>query len=645
VELLKDFSNPNIAEVLFAFREDQPPRLSLVFEFHPTDLRKLLFDSNSKFKAPKKTVETFPGSILDHWMWIGVLGIFDAVAAIHDPLSCITTIPQNAKSRVVAGHFDIKPANIIIDDNGRFLLTDFGQAYFKTIENGQETNLTVYPGTLDYTPPSSYSRRRVINGQIPSPGDWWSREYDVWSLGCVSVEVLTFIVDGADAPGKFYQERLNEDPQRLGTFWMTTETGELVLKQSVQDRLSGLYQAAHGDQYLIRVVEQIKKMFPLQRSEAMAVKDCHQKLSASVEVDRYLFMGLNDELIAGDHTWACLKDLRTSFSTGRVSALRCFLYLWRNPARQRFTLTLEFNGSDKQTIVKPSSTNARADEIIPLAFFKPDTIFDQNLLRTDGPFLECAFRNMHDGITFQFARRDNYNHFLGAFTYQYVVPGSEFRFRSCSLESAEWTSKRTWSSTEGHLQFWMKLEPEIYFDRYQKKRAPVVPAINLPRSQRLELPQSPRGEDSSSTTSSSISKQYTKDSTSVIPHFRLALYLCGQPNRALVIFSITYDAFDITFDKPSKGHPRMVLKKRSGKDFLAAVIERPISAGMSNGSVPSYTVDDCPGIPMSEQGLSDLMKEELRTVKIEFCNESGEFFHLSSMLAISDVYGCRPETV
>lgn len=88
-------------------------------------------------------------------------------------------------------------------------------------------------------------------------------------------------------------------------------------------------------------------------------------------------------------------------------------------------------------IVTPCSTNAKADEIIPLAFFKPGTIFDQNLIRIDGPFLACAFRNMHNGIIFQLARRDNYTHFIGAFTHQYIVPGSKFRFKFCSLDPAK----------------------------------------------------------------------------------------------------------------------------------------------------------------------------------------------------------------
>lgn len=163
----------------------------------------------------------------------------------------------------------------------------------------------------------------------------------------------------------------------------------------------------------------------------------------------------------------------------------------------------------------------------------------------------------------------------------------------------------------------MKFTPEIYFDRYQKEKVPVVNVLPA-QLQCLEPLQPPQFEDSSSTTSSNITKQCTKGLTLVIPHFQLAFYLCGQPNRALVVFSITHDVFDITFDKSHKGQPRMVLKKRSGKDLFAAVIERPTSTSISNGSVPSHSIDDYPGIPMSEQDLSDLIKKELRRVEVEF---------------------------
>ena len=103
--------------------------------------------------------------------------------------------------------------------------------------------------------------------------------------------------------------------------------------------------------------------------------------------------------------------------------------------------------------------------------------------------------------------------------------------------------------------------------------------------------------------------------------------------------------FGIIFDKSSDGQPRMVLTKKSGKDFLAAVIERPVPASTSNGSVPSHTVDDYPGIPMSEQDLSDLTNKELRRVEVNFWGEAGQFPIMPALLIVADIYDCRPETV
>lgn len=608
LKFLKDLSNPNIAEVLFAFQEEQPPRLSLVFEYHPTDLQKILFpeiDQCSTFQVPEKTAERFPGSKLDHWMWIGVLGIFDAVAAIHDPQDHTSSLPRNAKYETIGGHFDIKPANILIDIRGQFLLTDFGQTFFRTIKNGQESNFSIYPGTYDYRPPSKYSKPKNETINDPSQGRWWSREYDVWSLACISVEVLALIVDGPDAPSTFYEDRKKEENEGPGTFWKMTSSGE-VLKESVRRRLMGF--RAHQDDYLTRVAEQVEKMFRIERSEPVTVKACQRELSASVKIDRYVFKGQFDQLIAGDDTYACLSTMRTSFATDRVSPLRCWLYLWRNPKRNRFTLTLEFAGSNNQTIVTPCSTGAQLDAIIPLTLFDPDTIYDQNRLRSNHLPLQCAFRNMHDGTIFHFAKRDNYHHFLGAFTHQRTATESEFRFKSCVLESASKLSSKKWSSTNGHFQVWTRLTPRQYDVLYR------------------DLPQSSRPEDRGSTPDN--------------PHFRLALYLCGKPTQALAIVSLTHDTYDMTFDKTRKeGRPRMVLERKSMQDdIIAAVIESPETGPASDSqerSGPSTLVDEFPGIPMSEQVLSDLIRNGrgLVRVKVEFWNEAGNAYTPSLLVS------------
>lgn len=616
LEFLKDLANPSIAEVLFAFQEEHPLRsFSLVFEFHPTDLQKILFPQNvkdSNFKVPEKTMERFPGSVLDHWLWIGVLGVFDAVAAVHDPLSHAKSVPQNSASKFVGGHFDIKPANIVIDVNGNFLLTDFGQAFFKEVKVGQETNFTIAAGTFNYRPPPSYSKQKADTTDDLVQKKWWTREYDVWSLACVSVEVLAFIVDGADAPERFSQERKQEDLHSYSNFWKTT-SGVDVLKESVQRRLARYRQ--QGDEYLTRVAEQVEKMFQVERSEPVTAKACHRELSASVKVDRYLFKGRDDEMIAGEGTYACLKSMRTSFSTDRVSPLRCSLYLWRNLIRDRITLTLEFAGSDNHTIVTPNSTRTSADDIVPLALFDPEALFDQNRFRSNGPFLQCAFRNMHDGITFHFAKRWDYYHFLTAFTHQNVQSGSEFRFRSCTLESASIRHSKTWSSEDGHLQIWRNLRPEDYGRLYQER---AIPAISLP--------QSPRIEDGSSS-SSSIKKRHSRGTNPAIVYFRLALYLCGTESPVIAVVSLNHHTFHVTFDVNKQGRSRMVFERRSTSDKIwAAVLESPISSSDPPSAPKTLPiVDQYPGIPMSERVLSGIFENEkgLKRLEVEFWNPEG----------------------
>ncbi|KAF2184945.1 hypothetical protein K469DRAFT_167381 [Zopfia rhizophila CBS 207.26] len=608
LEFLKELANPNIAEVLFAFQEEHPHSFSLVFEFHPIDLQKVLYPQNARkpdFREPEKTVESFPGSVLDHWLWIGLLGVFDAVAAVHEPLNQIKSIPQSSTSKFVGGHFDIKPGNIVIDANGRFLLTDFGQAFFKEVKVNQETNFTITAGTFNYRPPPSYSKRKADNTDDLVKKKWWSREYDVWSLACVSVEVLAFIVDGADAPRAFYQERENEDPHGYANFW-TTESGRDVLKYSVRQRLSRYRR--NGDDYLTRVAEQMEKMFQIEKTEPATAKACHRELSASVKVDRFLFKGRDDEMIAGEGTFACLKTMRTSFSTDRVSSLRCSLYLWRNVSRGRITLTLEFAGSDNQTIVTPSSAKTSSDEFVPLALFDPDSLFDQNRFRSNGPFLQCAFQNMHDGVTFHFAKRWDFYHFFGAFTHQHVQPGSEFRFKSCKVEAAGMRSK-SWSSDDGHLQIWRELRPDDY-DRLYKQRA--IPTITHP--------QSPRLEDNSSSSSSSIKKRYSRLTLPCVVYFRLAIYLCGPTSRALAVVSLNHDAFHITFDENQRGRPRMIFERRSRSDIWATVFE----SSVSSDSAPLN--DSCPGIPMSEQALASLLEngKGLKRLELEFWNEEDQ---------------------
>lgn len=81
-------------------------------------------------------------------------------------------------------HFDLKPANILVEESGRFIISDFGQAHFR--EAGSTSSKVVgFGGTESYAPP-----------EIDDPKMVQNRRYDIWSLGCIYLEICSFIILG-----------------------------------------------------------------------------------------------------------------------------------------------------------------------------------------------------------------------------------------------------------------------------------------------------------------------------------------------------------------------------------------------------------------------------------------------------------------
>jgi serine/threonine protein kinase len=366
LEFFQRIAHPNIAEVLFAFREDKsdPARLSLVFDYHDFDLQKILFSTEGtreeRLPNPTKSRTPLPRSKLNDWLWIGLLDIFDAVAAVHEPGAESSQRDRNKGWR--GAHFDIKPANIIVTSTGQFLLADFGLAYLKDMSNdASQTNYTTISGTPMYAPPPGiYSQPKPEDPMNPKDQAWWRRDYDVWSLACVASEVLAFIIDmdENDNPAKFLAERQEEAGNHFG-FWISTPDERYTLKHAVSRRLDMYRKIGNTkkDPYLVKVADQIYKMFAFERRTPITVKECQRELSISVKIDRYFLQDDNDEVIAGPQSRSHVADMRTSFSTVQIiSPLRCSLYLSRNIASKKLKMDIDFVGSSGENFIVPSWT-------------------------------------------------------------------------------------------------------------------------------------------------------------------------------------------------------------------------------------------------------------------------------------------------
>jgi serine/threonine protein kinase len=180
---LKLLHHPNVIEVLgsyayrgevnLVFRRAEGGTLADLLENPPTPA----FQSNKAFLK-------------------ALSGLCSAVSIVHQHVSSKTDL------EMIGCHHDLKPANILVENN-EFVLADFGLSNLKDAEKDSDTPArAVHPY---YSPPECWqpagsSEKPIIH-----------RSSDVWSLGCIIAEVVTYMLDGPQGVAKFEQSRSFQD--------------------------------------------------------------------------------------------------------------------------------------------------------------------------------------------------------------------------------------------------------------------------------------------------------------------------------------------------------------------------------------------------------------------------------------------------
>ncbi|KAK4203971.1 kinase-like domain-containing protein [Triangularia verruculosa] len=175
------------------------------------------------------------------WALDQMLGLVDAIRILHD---------------IGIRHGDIKPQNILhFPDSthesgqigGRLVLADVGVSKFHheaTALRNEATNTR--DATISYEAPEAASEFK--NGK-PRP-----RRYDMWSLGCMSLEFVVWLLYGFEAVETFRKQRMPRrgDPRTApGNFFTepTTEDGPATIHSKVTRAISLLRHDSrcHGD--------------------------------------------------------------------------------------------------------------------------------------------------------------------------------------------------------------------------------------------------------------------------------------------------------------------------------------------------------------------------------------------------------------
>lgn len=142
------------------------------------------------------------------------LGIAEGLRKIHD----CNDIGSNTRRKIIMGrHGDIKPQNILwfkdaSMEGNRLVLSDFTLVRFHPQGANEETTLSDIGGTQTYRAPETDVRpRRHV-----------SPRYDVWSLGCVFLELISCYLLGYHGTHAAYLSfkwtRIMEDYHEWETF-------------------------------------------------------------------------------------------------------------------------------------------------------------------------------------------------------------------------------------------------------------------------------------------------------------------------------------------------------------------------------------------------------------------------------------------
>lgn len=131
----------------------------------------------------------------------------------------------NLRQLLYGRHGDIKPENILWfqdpskkDDRGVLKISDFGLTEF-SIRHSQCYKLNSQVAhSLSYRPPECDLEGAVVG-----------QSYDIWTLGCLYLELITWQLGGTQLLQEFRQKRMKQDPIRYratDTFFEIVRCGQ-----------------------------------------------------------------------------------------------------------------------------------------------------------------------------------------------------------------------------------------------------------------------------------------------------------------------------------------------------------------------------------------------------------------------------------
>jgi serine/threonine protein kinase len=282
--------------------QNHPHLITLLASYRKKKFYHLIFpcaDSNLRVFWRNNAMPNFDRETV-LWSIKQMLGTADGLYQIHafevqydlDVQANLLTPGIGGRLSVRAGeekygrHGDIKAGNLLwFKEENVLKITDFGLGRF----HGRDTRSGIDPrkiaGTLTYEPPECTTGKSV------------SRVYDIWSMGCLYLEFITWLMAGNDKIDEFANARgrpgaypeVSDD----NFFTVINEYQEVEVREGVVQWVDGLHAHTNCSQLihdlLDFIMEHMLKVDPSERIEAKGLKEKIEELVASAELsDEYL---------------------------------------------------------------------------------------------------------------------------------------------------------------------------------------------------------------------------------------------------------------------------------------------------------------------------------------------------------------------
>lgn len=212
VEMLKKFSNKHGHLISLLATYEQSGRFFLVFDWAEADLQAYWKKINP---APSFDVNT----VL--WMAQQCKGIASGIIKIHAHVSTYRKKdpePSGNQNVVFGHHGDIKPENVLwfagpnqadCNSGGTLKLSDFGLAEFSIHQTSSMPPKSKWGVSVGYRAPEADLNQGSAVG----------RSYDIWTLGCLYLEFITWTLGGSELLDGFMEARKARD-----AMWHEIET-------------------------------------------------------------------------------------------------------------------------------------------------------------------------------------------------------------------------------------------------------------------------------------------------------------------------------------------------------------------------------------------------------------------------------------